>query len=420
MENINPPVSSSNPTGSFSPITPGGFYPVYDSPQVTRAILLDVLPSPFSDVSELITTSTINNEVRVIFAPQVIMNSSGVSQSFSPFSTTVISFGTASPRDVAAGDVNADMKIDLLTINSNGTLAIIQNIDDIGNFGSPSYIQGVTGMSLETADLNGDTNIDIVTDDGYVLIGDGAGNFSFGTSFPVGAGSFEIRTGDLDLDGDIDIVVSNSNDDTLSVLLNNGSAVFSSFAILETSNEPMGIRLADLDADGDLDILVANEFGVGSNGNINIFENLGNTPPLGDLNGDGCVDGSDLAFLLSTWGECPRPPATCLADIDGNGIVNGADLATLLSTWTPDCAGGPAPNPGEFASAPTLTENGGTNSSLEVEEEITQSSNAYQVPWMLTYFGFTSVQSYVDWVCGQSDEELISHIQEMIQLILGE
>jgi len=33
--------------------------------------------------------------------------------------------------------------------------------------------------------------------------------------------------------------------------------------------------------------------------------------------------------LLGSWGVCPG----CAADFDGNGIVDGTDLATLLGGW---------------------------------------------------------------------------------------
>lgn len=48
----------------------------------------------------------------------------------------------------------------------------------------------------------------------------------------------------------------------------------------------------------------------------------------GDLNGDGVVDGADLASLLSQWGSSGD------ADLNGDGVVNGADLAMLLANWT--------------------------------------------------------------------------------------
>ncbi len=49
---------------------------------------------------------------------------------------------------------------------------------------------------------------------------------------------------------------------------------------------------------------------------------------IGDLNGDGAVDGADLAALLANWG---LPGGS---DLDGDGTTNGADLAALLANWT--------------------------------------------------------------------------------------
>lgn len=48
----------------------------------------------------------------------------------------------------------------------------------------------------------------------------------------------------------------------------------------------------------------------------------------GDLNGDGVVDGADLAALLAQWGSDGA------ADLNDDGIVDGADLATLLANWS--------------------------------------------------------------------------------------
>jgi len=47
-----------------------------------------------------------------------------------------------------------------------------------------------------------------------------------------------------------------------------------------------------------------------------------------DLNGDGVVNGADLASLLIEWGTNGD------ADLNTDGIVNGADLAILLTNWT--------------------------------------------------------------------------------------
>jgi len=51
---------------------------------------------------------------------------------------------------------------------------------------------------------------------------------------------------------------------------------------------------------------------------------------VGDTNGDGIVDGSDLATILAGWGTDDP-----VADLDGDGLVDGADLTILLAAWGP-------------------------------------------------------------------------------------
>jgi hypothetical protein len=51
-------------------------------------------------------------------------------------------------------------------------------------------------------------------------------------------------------------------------------------------------------------------------------------PCPGELNGDGVVNGADLANLLSVWGASPSR-----ADFNSDCMVNAADLAILLANW---------------------------------------------------------------------------------------
>jgi hypothetical protein len=50
-----------------------------------------------------------------------------------------------------------------------------------------------------------------------------------------------------------------------------------------------------------------------------------------DFNGDGAVDGMDLAYFLASWGPCA---GACPADFNGDNKVDGMDLALLLASWT--------------------------------------------------------------------------------------
>jgi len=52
---------------------------------------------------------------------------------------------------------------------------------------------------------------------------------------------------------------------------------------------------------------------------------------VGDLNGDGIVDGADLGQLLAAWGDVESMPE---ADLNEDGVINGADLGLLLAAWT--------------------------------------------------------------------------------------
>ena len=54
----------------------------------------------------------------------------------------------------------------------------------------------------------------------------------------------------------------------------------------------------------------------------------------GDLNGDGCVDQSDLGILLADWG-CTG--GNCPGDCDGDGDTDQADLGILLAHWGDGC-----------------------------------------------------------------------------------
>jgi len=51
-------------------------------------------------------------------------------------------------------------------------------------------------------------------------------------------------------------------------------------------------------------------------------------PCVGDLDGDGVVDGADLGSLLNAWGT-----DNAAADLNGDGVVDGADLGILLNNW---------------------------------------------------------------------------------------
>ena len=53
-----------------------------------------------------------------------------------------------------------------------------------------------------------------------------------------------------------------------------------------------------------------------------------------DFVADGVIDGNDLSFLLSYWGQAGEAE---VADLNRDGIVNGEDLLLVLGFWG-DCS----------------------------------------------------------------------------------
>ena len=87
--------------------------------------------------------------------------------------------------------------------------------------GSP-FDFGVSLFQLIIADVDRDSRMDTVATSGdsiRVLLNDGRGAFKQAASIPVGPGAWRIAAADLNGDGAIDVVTSNSEGDNLSVLL---------------------------------------------------------------------------------------------------------------------------------------------------------------------------------------------------------
>lgn len=134
----------------------------------------------------------------------------------------------SSPRSAVASDLDADGDMDLIIPDRFDalTLQVFPN-DGTGVFVSPNEVPFVAGQILSaiSADFDLDGNADFVglsSSFRVLWLGLGLGNGEFETPSQHDIGDRPTRgaAGDLDGDGDLDIVVASQNESTISVLIN--------------------------------------------------------------------------------------------------------------------------------------------------------------------------------------------------------
>ena len=165
---------------------------------------------------------------------------------------------------VLAGDFDGDRDVDLVLLRVDGGATVLFN-QLLGGFAPTNLdalnIRGELGGAL--ADFNGDGFLDLLALGGsttqptlQLFNGNGRGNFAPGITLPNSlASSVSVnsargfRVADLDLDGDLDVLVFG---DGLQMLLNDGNGIFLSSILPASGQNPNGladVEFADLNGD---------------------------------------------------------------------------------------------------------------------------------------------------------------------------
>jgi hypothetical protein len=310
---------------------------------VNRFHLNDGVEAPFDSVvgsdlgSDEFTTfdievADINNDgwLDVVAANFGASNQLYLNNKLGSFSSASnISNDAAGPSySLSVADVNGDGWLDVVTAEYDGINRLYLNdkVDDPFDTVSGQTIGSAdaeNSYKIITADINADGYIDVVVanyaEPNRLYLGTSSANpyAAITNGLVIGTdndNTFSVAYGDVDGDGDIDVVAGNSGINKL--YLNDGDnspfdALTTGDNITDDVDNTRDILLVDIDVDGDLDVIAVND------DNTNrLYRNNGTATPFN--NSVGIDLGKDASSSLGM----------VVADFDGDG---GLDIAEAIS-----------------------------------------------------------------------------------------
>lgn len=187
-----------------------------------------------------------------------------------------------SPYVAVVADLNGDAFPDIAVTNNvvsgTGGVSVLLNQGDGTIAPGVSIPTGGSPIAIAAADINADTKPDLLFTDSIgnklsVLVNLGGAAFANRVDYSTGILPIWVSVADLNADSKPDIAVTNTSGDSVSVFVNLGNSAYAAGVEYTTSSQPYSVAIADVDADGRPDLIALNN---ATNGTVSIFQGRGN------------------------------------------------------------------------------------------------------------------------------------------------
>jgi hypothetical protein len=257
------------------------------------------------------------------------------------------------PLSLAIGDLDGDGKPDLaVALKNSNTVSVFRNtsvgIGIISFANEPeSYDTGTDPIAISIGDLDGDGKADLaVVNEGSATIsvlrntsvGPGRISYSSKVDFATNPSPSFVSIGDLNGDNKLELVVTNDNDNSISVFCNTSGGIanigFAPKVNYSTNANPQSVTIGDLDGDGKPELVVPNL----ETGNISILRNNVKVPQTIAFTALSNKTYGDAPFSLSGTSSSGLPLTytssnTAIITISGNTVtIVGGGTATITAS----------------------------------------------------------------------------------------
>jgi hypothetical protein len=177
------------------------------------------------------------------------------------FSPGGVVASTLAPGSVAAGDLNADGRTDLVVIDGDPPRLLVYFGRGDGTFEREQVYRDIFARAVAIGDLDGDGRPEAalaVEDSVVVMRNDGKGALAPPVVYPGGKNVRALVMADLDSDGKRDIVTVEAGDGAVSVYPGRGDGTLLPRRSRPVGAAPEAVAVGDLNGDGSLDVATAN------------------------------------------------------------------------------------------------------------------------------------------------------------------